>query len=55
MYVLIGIGGRNATLRKAAEEAIRRIGPVAFDPGKTACGFPDPLPYIAKIWARKKE
>ena len=54
MYVLIGIGGRNKTLRKAAEEAIRRIGPVAFDPGRTACEFPDPLPYIAKIWARKK-
>ena len=54
MYVLIGIGGRNATLRKAAEEAIRRIGPVAFDPGNTACEFPDPLPYIAKIWSRKK-
>ena len=54
MYVLIGIGGRNATLRKAAEEAICRIGPVAFDPGNTACEFPDPLPYIEKIWARKK-
>ncbi len=54
MYVLIGIGGRNATLRKAAEAAIHRIGPVAFDPGDTACEFPDPLPYIAKIWARKK-
>lgn len=54
MYVLIGIGGRNAKTRKAAEEAIRRIGPVAFDPGNTACEFPDPIPYIAKIWARKK-
>jgi len=54
MFVLIGLGGRNATLRKAAEEAIRRIGPVAFDPGNTACEFPDPLSYIAKIWARKK-
>ena len=54
MYVVIGIGGRNATMRKAAEETIRRIGPVAFDPGNTACEFPDPLPYIAKIWERKK-
>ncbi len=54
MYVLIGIGGRNANTRKAAEAAIRRIGPVAFDPGNTACEFPDPLPYIAKMWARKK-
>ena len=54
MYVLIGIGGRSAALRKAAEGAARRIGPVAFDPGSTACEFPDPLPYIAKMWARKK-
>ena len=54
MYAVISIGGRNAKLRKAAEDVIRRIGPVAFDPGNTACEFPDPLPYIAKIWARKK-
>ena len=54
MYVLIGIGGVSAKTRKAAEDAIRRIGPVAFDPGNTACEFPDALPYIAKIWARKK-
>ena len=54
MYAMIGIGGRNAALRKVAEEAIRRIGPVAFDPGNTACEFPDALPYIAKIWDRKK-
>lgn len=54
MYALIGISVRSATLRKAAEAAIKRIGPVAFDPGNTACEFPDPLPYIAKIWARRK-
>lgn len=54
MYALIGIGGVSAKTRKAAEAAIRRIGPVAFDPGNTACEFPDALPYIAKIWARKK-
>ena len=54
MYVLIGIGGRTSILRKAAEAAIKRIGPVAFDPGNTACEFPDPIPYIAKMWARKK-
>ena len=54
MYVLISLGGRSASSRKAAEAAIKRIGPVAFDPGNTACEFPDPIPYIAKIWARKK-
>lgn len=54
MYALISIGGRSPTLRKAAESAARRIGPVAFDPGVTACEFPEPTAYIAKVWARKK-
>ena len=54
MYAVLSIGGRSAALRKAAEAAIRRIGPVAFDPGKTACEFPDPLPYLERMWARKK-
>ncbi|MBK8727768.1 MAG: DNA alkylation repair protein [Holophagaceae bacterium] len=54
MYALLGIGGRSAALRKAAEAAVGRIGPVAFDPGKTACAFPDPLPYLARMWARKQ-
>jgi 3-methyladenine DNA glycosylase AlkD len=54
MYVLIGIGGRNAASRKAAEAAIKRIGPVAFDSENTACEFPDAIPYIARIWARRK-
>ena len=54
MYALIGLGGCGGAARKAAEDAVRRIGPVAFDPGNTACEFPDALPYIAKVWARKK-
>jgi len=54
MYALIGLGGRSAATRKAAEEAARRVGPVAFDPGNTACEFPDALPYIVKVWGRKK-
>ena len=54
MYALIGLGGSSATTRKAAEEAVRRIEPVAFDPGNTACEFPDALAYIAKVWERKK-
>jgi 3-methyladenine DNA glycosylase AlkD len=54
MYALLGIGGRSAALRQAAEAALRRIGPVAFDPGNTACEFPDPLPYLERMWARKK-
>lgn len=54
MYALLGLGGRSASLRKAAEAALRRIGPVDFDPGNTACEFPDPLPYLERMWARKK-
>lgn len=54
MYALLGLGGRSVPLRQAAEAAIQRIGPVAFDPGDTACEFPDPLPYLARMWARKK-
>jgi 3-methyladenine DNA glycosylase AlkD len=54
MYALLGIGGMNVSLRTAAESAIKHIGKVSFDPGKTACEFPDPAPYLAKIWARKK-
>jgi 3-methyladenine DNA glycosylase AlkD len=54
MYALIGLGGCTATTRKAAEDAVRRIGSVAFDPGNTACEFPDAVAYIAKVWERKK-
>ena len=53
MYALLGIGSINANLHAAAEQAIKRIGKVSFDPGNTACEFPDPTPYLAKIWARK--
>jgi hypothetical protein len=54
MYALIGLGARSAATRKAAEEAVRRIGAVAFDPGNTACEFPDAVAYIAKVWERKR-
>jgi len=54
MYALIGLGGGSITLRKAAEDAVRRIGPVAFDAGNTACEFPDALAYIVKLWERKE-
>ena len=55
MYALIGIGGQSVTLRKAAEAVARRVGSVSFDPGETACEFPSPLPYLEKVWARKKD
>jgi 3-methyladenine DNA glycosylase AlkD len=51
---LIAIGGRNAKLRKLATDAAKRIGKVEVDHGDTSCKTPDAVPYIAKIWARKK-
>ena len=51
---LIGIGGRNAALRKAALAAAKRIGPVEVDHGDTACTTPDAPAYIEKTWAHAK-
>jgi len=48
---LITIGGRNATLRKAATAAAKRIGKVEVDYGDTDCKTPDAVPYIDKMWA----
>ena len=51
---VICIGARNEKLRKLAEAAAKRIGKVDVDHGETDCKTPDVIPYIAKIWARKK-
>lgn len=48
---VIGIGCRNASLRKAATAAAKRIGPVEVDHGDTACKTPDAVAYIDKAWA----
>ena len=48
---VIAIGGRNASLRKAATAAAKRIGPVEVDHGDTACKTPDAAGYIEKTWA----
>jgi 3-methyladenine DNA glycosylase AlkD len=50
---LIGIGGRNARLRRQAVAAAKRIGKVEVDHGETGCKTPAAAPYIEKIWARK--
>jgi 3-methyladenine DNA glycosylase AlkD len=50
---VIGIGSRNAALRRAATAAARRIGTVRVDHGDTGCTTPDAVPYIDKIWSRK--
>ncbi|MBL0061572.1 MAG: DNA alkylation repair protein [bacterium] len=52
---LIGIGSRNAKLRKKAEAASNRIGRVVVDHGETDCKTPPAIPYIEKMWARKKK
>lgn len=48
---LIAIGGRDASFRKAALAAAKRIGQVSVDHGDTACKTPDAGPYIEKAWA----
>jgi 3-methyladenine DNA glycosylase AlkD len=52
---LIGIGGRNAALRKAATAAAKRIGVVEVDHGDTDCKTPEAVSYIAKMWERSKK
>jgi len=52
---LIAIGGRNAKLRKLATAAAKRIGKVDVDHGDTSCKTPEAIPYINKMWARKKK
>lgn len=51
---LICIGCRNASLRKAAVAAARRIGKVEVDYGDTDCKTPDATEFIEKAWAHSK-
>ncbi|MGH9662780.1 MAG: DNA alkylation repair protein [Bryobacteraceae bacterium] len=50
---LIGIGMRNAKLRKLALAAAARIGKVVVDHGETNCKTPDAAAYIRKSAARR--
>ena len=50
---LIGIGARNATLRKRATAAANRIGKIYVDHGQTSCTTPPAVAYIDKMWARR--
>jgi len=50
---LIGIGLRNARLKKLAIAAARRIGKVEVDHGETGCRTPDAVPYIEKASQRQ--
>lgn len=47
---LIAIGCRNAKLRRLAEAAAKRIGPVEVDHGDTSCKTADAIEYIARTW-----
>jgi len=51
---VILIGCRNASLRKAATAAAKRIGKVEVDHGDTDCKTPDAAEYIEKTWAVAK-
>jgi len=50
-HAVIAIACRNASLRKAATAAAKRIGKVEVDHGDTACRTPEAGPYIDKAWA----
>ncbi len=52
---LIAIGGSREALRDKAVAAARRIGKVEVDHGETGCKTPVAIPYIEKMWARRKQ
>ncbi|MFO0833213.1 MAG: DNA alkylation repair protein [Phycisphaerales bacterium] len=51
---LIAIGCRNASLRRAATAAARRIGVIEVDHGDTDCKTPDAVERLEKAWGRAK-
>jgi len=51
---LISIGVRNATLKRKAIAAAKRIGKVDVDHGETGCKTPDAVAYIEKTLAHRK-
>lgn len=51
---VICIGCRNASLRKAATAAAKRIGTVEVDHGDTDCKTPDAAAAIEKAWTHSK-
>ncbi len=52
---VICIGARSESLRQLAIAAAKRIGKVVVDHGETDCKTPEAIPYIEKMWARKKK
>lgn len=53
-YTLIALGSRSPALRKSVEASAKRIGKIEVDHGETSCKTPEAIPYLAKVWARKK-
>lgn len=49
---LIAIGCRNASLRKAAVAAAKRLGKIQIDHGDTDCKTPDAVERLEKSWDR---
>lgn len=52
---LIAIGGSNRRLKTRALAVAKKIGEVEVDHGDTDCKTPEAIPYINKMWARKKK
>jgi 3-methyladenine DNA glycosylase AlkD len=50
---LIAIGCRNNALRRRAQAAARRIGPVEVDHGETSCKTADAVEYIDRTWKHR--
>lgn len=51
---LIALGGRDASFRRAALAAAKKIGTVDVDHGDTSCKTPEAVPYVEKMWAHAK-
>ena len=51
---LIAIGCRNRQLRRQAEAAAKRIGPVEVDHGETNCTTPDASDYLSRTWQHRQ-
>ena len=52
---VIAIGARSLNLRRRAIAAAKKIGPVEVDHGETSCKTPDAVPYIERMWERKRK
>ncbi|MEX1295254.1 MAG: DNA alkylation repair protein [Candidatus Limnocylindrales bacterium] len=50
---ITGIGLRSDGLEASARRTAAAMGPIEFDPGRTACVMPDPIAYLEKTKAHR--